>query len=650
MKKLTIFLIFSLIVNISTFANDDIQTLDLLFVGDIMGHGPQIKSAYNSATKSYDYKPCFKYVKPIIESADLAIGNLEVTLSDKGTYTGYPMFRSPDALASALEDAGFDMLVTSNNHSNDNGAYGVTHTLDVLDKLQFYHTGTFRDQIEKDLLYPLLVYKNGFKLAFLNYTYGTNGMPTIAPTVVNEIDEATIKADIAEAEKLKPDAIIVIMHWGAEYQLDESKTQYNLAKNMFEWGANLVIGAHPHVIQPIKKIPYTDKNDEKAEGLCVFSMGNFISNQQKYNTDGGLMVEIQLAKIKGSNIAEVSDCKYIPIWRYRNRVNEKNPMGTYYALPISAFEGKNTGDLELTKYAKQQMINFGTRMRKHLGKHEGKERKISMADLKKMKSPSGKVGQVTTKNPYATFASHKDSLIVPLERDNYIIYEADEVIKPVVNQKPTLPTGSTDKTGNKNRIPPKKKITQSTTTTKPVTTNKSGNTTKTPIPKQTTTSTGTTDKYLVQIQTTKSLYSTGLPFENVIVQEINGLFRYYLSAGNNLDEARVALATVQNEGFTDAFVIPNKLKENAKTTSENTEKSADLTIYKIQFQSSTKLAVPTKLPMTEYEIVETEDGRFQYFAGKADTVNEAVELLEEIQAAGYSDAFIVKFVNGKPKK
>ncbi|MGB1121588.1 MAG: CapA family protein, partial [Saprospiraceae bacterium] len=225
MKKLMTFLILSLIVNISITAQDETQTLDLIFVGDIMGHSPQIKSAYNADTKSYDYNPCFKYVKPIIEAADLAIGNLEVTLSDQGRYTGYPMFRSPDALAYALKNAGFDMLVTSNNHSNDNGAYGVTHTLDVLDNLGFYHTGTFRNQEEKEILYPLIAYKNDFRLAFLNYTYGTNGMPTVAPTVVNEIDEATIKADLEIAKKLKPDAIIVIMHWGAEYQLNESKEQ-----------------------------------------------------------------------------------------------------------------------------------------------------------------------------------------------------------------------------------------------------------------------------------------------------------------------------------------------------------------------------------------------------------------------------------------
>ncbi|MFK7946397.1 MAG: CapA family protein [Saprospiraceae bacterium] len=628
MKKLTIFLILSLVVTISINAQDDTQTLDLLFVGDIMGHGPQIKSAYNAETKSYDYNPCFKYVKPIIEEADFAIGNLEVTLSDQGTYTGYPMFRTPDALAYALKNAGFDMLVTSNNHSNDNGAYGVTHTLDVLDNLGYYHTGTFRNQGERDMLYPLIAYKDDFRLAFLNYTYGTNGMPTIAPTLVNEIDEATIKADLEMAEKLQPDAIIVIMHWGAEYQLNESSSQYNLAKKIFEWGADLVIGAHPHVIQPIKKIPYTNKKGESTEGLCVFSMGNFISNQQKYNTDGGLMVEVQLTKKKGTKKAKVGECQYIPVWRYRNRVNEKNSMGTYYALPISAFENENTADLTITKYAKQQMISFGTRMRQHLGKHEGTERKVTLEDLK--------IGQVTTKNPYATFASYQDSLIVPLENDNYIIYESEEVLinKPKVNKKPTLPAGSTDKTGNSNRTPPKKKITTTTENTT-TTTETSPN--------------STTDKYLVQIQTTRSLYSASLPFDNVIVQEVNGLFRYYLPAGNNLDEARAILTTVQNAGFTDAFVVHNKLKANAKKETENTEKSGDLTIYKIQFQSSTKVAVPKKLPMNEYEILETENGRFRYFAGKADTITEAVEILREIQAAGYKDAFIVKFVNGKPR-
>lgn len=619
MKITKVLFICSLFLSISVKAQDDIQTLDLLFVGDIMGHSPQIKSAYNATTKSYDYQPCFKYVKSIIEGADLAVGNLEVTLSNQGRYTGYPMFRSPDALAYALKNAGFDMLVTANNHSNDNGAYGVTHTLEVLDSLGFYHTGTFRNQFEKDIFYPLLVYKNDFRIAFLNYTYGTNGMPTVAPTIVNEIDEELIQSDIIKANKLNPDAIIVIMHWGAEYQLNESEVQYNLAKKMMEWGADLIIGAHPHVIQPIKKISY-ERDGINKEGLCVFSMGNFISNQQQANTDGGLMVEIQLQKNKSSNETTVSQCQYIPIWRYRNRVNEKNPMGTYYVIPISAFENENETDLILTKEAMKQMQSFGKRMRAHLGKYEGKEKIIKSSDIE--------LGLHQPQNPYATFASLNDSLIIPFNTDPYIIYDKSKENSNI--DIPQLGGISTPKSGTTstivNNFPAENQSFSANNENK------------------------TTDKYLVQFQSTKSLYLSNLPFSNVIVKEKNGFFQYLLAAGNNLDSARITLNEVRNNGFSDAFVVVNTfddLNNNNGMTAKSGKTSN--TFYKIQFQSSYKLVVPINLPVDEYEVIEAENGQFRYFVGKEYTLNTAQELLKKIQAAGYKDAFIVPFSNEKTR-
>jgi poly-gamma-glutamate synthesis protein (capsule biosynthesis protein) len=638
MKKLTIlcFAIFWMISNIN--ANDDLSRLKLLFVGDAMGHSPQIKSAYNATTQTYNYTPCFKFVKPIIEEADLAIGNLEVTLSDQVTYTGYPMFRSPDALAEALKTAGFDILVTSNNHSNDNGVYGVTHTIDVLEKQGFYHTGTFKNQAEKDLYYPLIVYKNDFRLAFLNYTYGTNGLSTKEPTVVNLIDEATIKADIAFAEQLKPDAIIMVMHWGAEYQLNESKVQYDLAQKMFEWGVNLVIGSHPHVIQPIKKVAFTNKNGEAQTGLTVFSMGNFISNQQQTNTDGGLMVEIELTKEKGSNKAKIGDCQYIPVWRYLDKTDAKKPYGTYYVLPISAFEAGETTDLRLTNSAKTAMKSFGARMRTHLSKHEGIERTVTMAELGLDVLDGKNIAKGITE-----IDTTKPRMITPIDDNRYIIYDGNievtppPVIIPQISTKPAdyqnLPSGLTGKSGEVIPTPP----------TKP------NNITN----MQSIESNGEMDKYLIQIQSAMSLYSEGLPFNNVIVKESrSGLFKYFLAAGNSLTDAKAILEEVQNTGFEDAYIVFNKLEETAGRdipSEYGTEKGSENKVYKVQFSSSEKYVVPQNLPVNDLEILEHE-GRFRYYAGSANDLTGAMELLKTIQAAGYSDAFVVTFVNGKPKQ
>ncbi|HMR58129.1 MAG TPA: CapA family protein, partial [Cyclobacteriaceae bacterium] len=170
----------------------DTTRLSLFFAGDIMQHDSNIAAAYNPVTKKYDYSACFEYVAPIIRSADLAIGNLELTLAG-APYKGYPQFSAPDALATELKKSGFDVLVTANNHSLDRRRKGLERTLKVLDSLQIIHTGTFNDSSARAQTYPLIIEKNGFKLSLLNYTYGTNGIPVTKPNIVNLIDTIQIK-------------------------------------------------------------------------------------------------------------------------------------------------------------------------------------------------------------------------------------------------------------------------------------------------------------------------------------------------------------------------------------------------------------------------------------------------------------------------
>lgn len=358
-------------------AQDSTASLQLLFVGDVMGHGPQVKSAQLVKNESYNYEPCFEYVQPIIESADLAIGNLEVTLPGKPPYQGYPQFRSPDDLAKALRFAGFDMMVTSNNHSNDAGKNGVIKTIETLKDYGFYQTGTFRNAEEREWYYPLIVYKNGFKLAFLNYTYDTNGIPTRPPTIVNLIDTVQMKTDMEMARALQPDAIIVLMHWGLEYQLKESKKQNRIAEQLFEWGADYVIGSHPHVIQPIKDHSLMEGDSVIDHRLCVYSLGNFISNQNKPNTDGGLMFEMTLFKNRATGEITHGPHHYIPVWRYIEK--DKKGKATFRVVPISAFEAENVLVMPTKKW--NAMLSFARKMRQHLGKYDSFERLVSLEDL-----------------------------------------------------------------------------------------------------------------------------------------------------------------------------------------------------------------------------------------------------------------------------
>jgi poly-gamma-glutamate synthesis protein (capsule biosynthesis protein) len=326
-------LTFSLsLISIFVFAQDTTR-LSLLFFGDIMQHDSQITDAYDRTTKTYNYDPCFQFVKPYLQAADLAIGNLELTLAGP-PYKGYPQFSAPDALLTTLKNSGVDVLVTANNHCVDTGRKGLERTLLMLDSLNIPRTGTFSDDVDKLNNHPLIVNKNGFKLAILNYTFSTNGLPVTKPNIVNMIDTASMRKDLVKAKSMTPDAIIVFTHWGIEYQSLPSKWQKDVTEFSFKHGAQLVIGAHPHVLQPM------EWRKEKNQ-LIAYSLGNFVSGQRKRYTDGGAMISLSLEKVTfndNSSLTNIVDPKYTLEWVYRTVDAEKN----YYILPVAEFEKDTT--------------------------------------------------------------------------------------------------------------------------------------------------------------------------------------------------------------------------------------------------------------------------------------------------------------------
>ncbi len=262
----------------------------LLFLGDIMGHSPQIQSAYDQVTKRYCYYNVWKDVIPLFKEADWTIGNLEVTFGGQ-PYTGYPTFSSPDALASSLVDAGVDVLLTANNHCLDRSKRGLIRTLNVLDSVGIRHTGTFRNIVNRVRYNLLVLDKHGIRVGLLNYTYGTNGIPTPCDVFVNRIDTTQMALDIQQARRVHPslDYLILVMHWGNEYQQYPSKNQKMLAQWCFQHGVDAIIGSHPHVVQPVVYYPETGH-------LVAYSLGNFVSNQRNYPKDGGMILQLHLIK------------------------------------------------------------------------------------------------------------------------------------------------------------------------------------------------------------------------------------------------------------------------------------------------------------------------------------------------------------------
>ena len=291
------------------------QEISFLFMGDIMGHGPQIKSAWQENKKQYEYSEVFNPLEDIISSVDFAIGNLEVTLAGK-PFKGYPQFSSPDELAVACKNSGMDVLVTANNHSCDRKNMGVIRTLDVLDSLNILHTGTFKDfkNREKDNL--LVLSKDGIRIGLLNYTYGTNGLPFSDPVYVNLVDSALIKKDVTNAKNKDLDKLVVFVHWGYEYRDFPNSYQKKYNRFFQDLGVDIVIGSHPHVIQPME---YSKKNNQ--EFLTVFSLGNFVSNQRAERKDGGAMLRLSFKKTDNNLL--ISRKEYIPVWVHKFIEKEK---------------------------------------------------------------------------------------------------------------------------------------------------------------------------------------------------------------------------------------------------------------------------------------------------------------------------------------
>lgn len=283
------------------------DTLTLLFAGDIMGHDSQIAAAKTDI--SYNYDTCFYYLRPYIKDADISVANLEVTFAGS-PHTGYPRFSSPDELATAIKKAGFDVMITANNHSLDRRKKGLERTIDILNQESLLHTGTFKTENERAKDYPLQIEKNNFRISLLNYTYGTNGIPVEKPNIVNLIDREQMKRDIEKAKSLKSDFIIVTLHWGSEYQRNENQSQRELAEFLVHQGVDAIIGTHPHVVQPL-----TVFIADSSETIVSYSLGNFISNQRKRYTDGGIMLYLQL--IKEKNVRSAS-YRYLPVWVYKN--------------------------------------------------------------------------------------------------------------------------------------------------------------------------------------------------------------------------------------------------------------------------------------------------------------------------------------------
>ena len=286
--------------------------------GDIMMHMPIVRSGKVDGGYNYDY--IYSYLTNYVAKADYAVANLETTLAgtDNGnSYTGYPQFNSPDATADGAKNAGFDMLLTGNNHCNDYGTFGLKRTLDILKNRELDTLGTTSTPSEPRYLVKEI---NGIKFGMICYTYAeidsegnpsVNGLPlrSNAEGLLNAFDYRKIDLfysqmteHIAAMKAEGAETIVLFIHWGDEYKTSTNNNQTAIAQKMCDLGVDVIAGSHPHVVQPLDLLTSTVDPDHTT--LCVYSMGNLLSNQRSNN------VALDTGHTEDSVIFRFTVCKY----------------------------------------------------------------------------------------------------------------------------------------------------------------------------------------------------------------------------------------------------------------------------------------------------------------------------------------------------
>ncbi|WMI81156.1 CapA family protein [Anaerotignum sp. MB30-C6] len=317
-----------------------IRQATLAVVGDIMVHDYQYQEAYDSATDTYNFMHNFQDMKKYFDGYDLVLGNLELTFGGKERgYASFPCFNTPDSFLDAVKDAGFDVLTTANNHSMDTGKKGLIRTLDKLDEYGIEHMGTYRSQEERDKI--LIKEVNGIKIAFLSYTYGTNGIPVPDAYLVNLIDHEQMTADIKRA-KGKADVVVVMPHMGNEYESYTRDVFKEWADLMFISGADIVLASHPHVLQPMEYVKI-DHGDGVHDGFIIYSLGNFISSQTTPPRNASIVLHLTIEQV-GSAPPNVKEVSFVPIWTQFRNAQDKNHFvvrSVYEMLTLEQSEKDN---------------------------------------------------------------------------------------------------------------------------------------------------------------------------------------------------------------------------------------------------------------------------------------------------------------------
>lgn len=350
---------------------ENFTQISLGVCGDIVVHSG-LNAQSQQADGSYNFSTIFGGVGTLTGSTDYSLCTMETTFPETAEYTGYPMFKSPPAVATALKGAGFDLINTASNHSVDGLQAGISRTLDILDLNGLDHVGTYRSQEERDANSGIVVKDiNGVSIAFLSFTYGTNAMPVTGfeyavnifyndyMDTLSDINYDLLREDMAAARALDTDLILVQMHWGLEYETTPRNYQTELSDFLFSEGADIIIGGHPHVPEPMELRKIKNEDGSERVGFIVYSMGNLVSCMDDRYTDLTVALKINIQKNLDTGETVLRNISYYPMKMMDMLDYDLNPGYRYsvwnLSSAMSSYEGgNNLGVINDTVYADMQ--------------------------------------------------------------------------------------------------------------------------------------------------------------------------------------------------------------------------------------------------------------------------------------------------------
>lgn len=324
----------------------------VIFIGDIMAHKEQIEGA-RRAGGAWDFRPQFRRVKPLFEDA-LVVGNLETVFAGaKSGFAGYPSFNAPDELADALVDLGVAGVTLANNHILDRGASGASRTIDVLNSADIFWTGLGSGAIGADS--AVAVDYAGLRWAFVSFSYGSNRILTSSDVVLNTMTDEAVLRGLAHARLSGADIVVACFHWGNEYQYRPTGRQREVAALCIANGADLVVGTHPHVLQPVEVV-----SSDRGYGLVAWSLGNFVSYQRTLPRERSGILAVDAVPASGDVRAHISRVSFAP-----TRVSSTKPGGRHRIEVVYAGEserfnhaGLPLGELKAARGAGRMVLDF----------------------------------------------------------------------------------------------------------------------------------------------------------------------------------------------------------------------------------------------------------------------------------------------------